>query len=170
MTSIIALVMLGQTPPNGFCPPDNAPIMCGKTSRGGTSRGDPVDFGQGRPTGWLSRVDFTVPTPAGAFEFTRTMATRWTPSQLPWAGNSSEAFFFNVAKPFGGAAIDDGMYWWHSLMPMVQAYSDSTPTHVRTTSGRWIKFQSAPQSCSSSVVPLDAQQTRENVLLTCNGR
>lgn len=169
MISIVAVsIVLSQA-----CPPDNFPPTCGgKQSIGGTSVGDPVDFAQGSTTGYITRTDFSLPTPVGRIEFKRTFATRWAPSELPYfPGNYT--FYAGVAKPFGGLPSDTGMHWWHSWMGMVQPgtfFGNQPNTSVRTSSGRWISFSGTPSDCGvETYLPLDSGQIKESVRLSCSG-
>lgn len=170
MISLVSMLLLGQT----ICPPDNTPLWCGKRARGAMSVGDPVAFAQGTTTGWMHRTDFVVQTPRGPFEFKRTFATRWTPSQLPLSGSpppgTATPFLKGLSKPFGGAASDDGVNWWHSAMPMIELELASNKHHVRTAEGRWVEFSAAPPDCGAGTpVPLGPHSNREHLVLDCYG-
>lgn len=151
-----------------WCPADNAPNTCGEASANGTSVGDPVDFGHGSPTGYMTRRDLSIPTSAGAISFERTFATRWAPSELP--ATYQTQFLYSLPKSFGGAAADTGTNWWHNWGPMVLELSGVL--HVRTTRGRWVAFSSLPANAncgSGQNIPKEGNQPRESATLLCKG-
>lgn len=153
-----------------ICPDDNVPNFCGKSSRGGTSFGDPVDIAHGRATGYLTRTDFRIATPFGPFEFSRTFATSWKPSVNPSAaGTLGTPMLRDVGKAFGGATSDDGVYWWHNLLPILRAQTSGL-THYRTSSGRWVEFEGIPVDCGAGTrINLGSNHFRETLSLTCFG-